>query len=323
MQHIQREIERSDTDVRAETLALAVPKDSLERARTCDSFGKKDHFPYYSEFRSVELPRRRGRLTPLRSGLTVRLTAVRACAARVRDVPPSRGPPGRPWSAWLRSDGPLPDARARGGPAARPRRTADDHHRTGSGPSGLRAGRGQTTPGLWPRTGSKAGRGSAQPQVLTLSTCCCLDPHRDTRSHFQHVGAPYQWRSQPAGLHVAHMDMHHAHHYRTLVLWASHCIFIFPRVCRLTTVCHTILSSPVTAVTAACPRVRSAEALYRAHLSRRLGQAAAAEAQRLLDHRFGLFEPSSCLYADVPAATTIAAIAVAAAAAAAAAAKHA
>ena len=71
MQHIQREIERSDTDVRAETLALAVPKDSLERARTCDSFGKKDHFPYYySEFRSVELPRRRGRLTPLRSGLT-------------------------------------------------------------------------------------------------------------------------------------------------------------------------------------------------------------------------------------------------------------
>ena len=115
MQHIQREIERSDTDVRAETLALAVPKDSLERARTCDSFGKKDHFPYYSEFRSVELPRRRGRgLT--RSGLTVsvRLTAVRACAARVRDVPPSRGPPGRPWSAWLRSDGPLPDARGAG-----------------------------------------------------------------------------------------------------------------------------------------------------------------------------------------------------------------
>ena len=58
-----------------------------------------------------------GRLTPLRSGLTVRLTAVRAwaCAARVRDVPPSRGPPGRPWSAWLRSDGPLPDARGAAG----------------------------------------------------------------------------------------------------------------------------------------------------------------------------------------------------------------
>ena len=80
---------------------------------TCDNVLKKVPF---SEFRGYSYLARpsRARLTR-RSGLTVRLTAVRACAARVRDVPPSRGPPGRPWSAWLRSDGPLPDARGAAG----------------------------------------------------------------------------------------------------------------------------------------------------------------------------------------------------------------
>lgn len=209
---------------------------------TCDNVLKKVPF---SEFRGYSYLARpsRAAYSPLRAD------GKADGRARLRRAGARRAPQPRASGETLERVATVGRAVAgrarRGGPAARPRRTADDHHRTGSGPSGHRAGRGQTTPGLWPRTGSKAGRGSAQPQVLTLSTCCCLDPHRDTRSHFQHVGAPYQWRSQPAGLHVAHMDMHHAHHYRTLVLWASHCIFIFPRVCRLTTVCHTILSSPI------------------------------------------------------------------------------
>lgn len=208
---------------------------------TCDNVLKKVPF---SEFRGYSYLARpsRARLTR-RSGLTVRLTAVRACAARVRDVPPSRGPPGRPWSAWLRSDGPLPDARGaagrrrgRVGPRGRP---PPDRVRTLRTPRWPRTDdtgpvaphRQQGRPRLGTATGSytqhvllsRPSPGHAKPlsarrRSVSMAITACRPPCR-THGHASRTSLPYA-RPMGQSLHFhlpASMPPHHSLPHDTLV----------------------------------------------------------------------------------------------------------